>query len=226
VIIILLLSYSILPAQESGEIVLTTQPSGATVHLNGEYDLVANTPARLPIDIAGQYKAKITRPGCETWRGTLTFLPGGPNEIDIKLKTKTRFKSALRSMIIPGWGQMYYGNSLRGSMLTSAAILSAASIIVTDHIYGNKSRDYNSALADFNGAKSIEEKERLKIILNSRQKDAYDAETNRNIAIAIGIAGWAVNVVDALLFFPDNDVIYPTITSLGDGASITISARF
>jgi len=213
-------------AQDKGEISITTRPSGATVYLSGEFDLVANTPARLPMDVSGRYKAKITRPGYETWKGELTFIPGSTNEIEIKLKMKTRFKAALRSLFVPGWGQRYYGSPTRGSIITSAAMISAASIIIMDREYSNKKREYNIAYSDFTAASSIEEKNALKIILDEKQKHAYDAETNRNTAIAIGITVWAFNFIDALIFFPETDVFYPTVTSLGDGASITLSARF
>ena len=213
-------------AQDAGEIVITSRPPGATVYLNGEYDLVANTPARLPIDVSGRYKARVTRPGYETWKGELTFVPGSANEIDIRLKMKTRFRAALRSSLIPGWGQIYYGNSQRGTILMSAAIISAASIIYADRIYGDRSRDYSVALANFSAASSIEDKNRLKIILDASQRDAYDAETNRNMTIAIGAAAWALNVLDALVFFPESDIFYPTVTSLGDGLSVTFSAGF
>jgi len=215
-----------LMAQDAGEIVITSRPPGATVYLNGEYDLVANTPARLPIDVSGRYKARVTRPGYETWKGELTFVPGSANEIDIRLKMKTRFRAALRSSLIPGWGQIYYGNSQRGTILMSAAIISAASIIYADRIYGDRSRDYSVALANFSAASSIEDKNRLKIILDASQRDAYDAETNRNMTIAIGAAAWALNVLDALVFFPESDIFYPTVTSLGDGLSVTFSAGF
>ncbi|MEE9554450.1 MAG: DUF5683 domain-containing protein [candidate division Zixibacteria bacterium] len=215
-----------LAAQESAEIVITTKPSGATIYLSGEYDLVANTPARLPIDVSGRYKAKVTRPGYETWKGELTFVPGSANEVEIKLKMKTRFKAAFRSAFLPGWGQVYADNSSKGMLFISTAIISAGTIIYTDRLYGNKSRDYNVALADYNVASSIEDKIRLGAVLSEKQREAYDAETDRNIAIAIGIAGWGLNVLDALLFFPDTDIFYPTVTSLGDGASIAVTARF
>lgn len=213
-------------AQTKDEILITTKPPGATVYLDGDFELVANTPARLPADISGRYKAKITRPGYETWKGELTFVPGSPNQIEIRLTSKTRFKAFVRSFFIPGWGQRYSGNTTRGTLIMSASVVSAASIIVTDRIYSTKSKEYDVALADFNNASSIDEKNRLKLILNSKQRDAYDAETNRNAAIAIGIAGWAFNILDALVFFPESDVFYPTVTSLGDGVSITLTARF
>ena len=217
---------SIATAQQADEIIITTRPAGATVYLTGDYDLVANTPVRLPIDVAGRYKARITRPGYETWKGELTFVPGSANDFEIKLSMKTRFKAAFRSAFLPGWGQVYAGQQTKGMLFSSAAIIAASTILYTDRIYGNKSRDYNVALADFSAASSIEDKNRLKLILSEKQREAYDAETDRNMAIAIGAAGWALSVIDVLVFFPESDIFYPTVTSLGDGVSITLTAGF
>ncbi len=214
------------PGQEADEIVINTRPTGATVYLSGDYDLVANTPVRLPIDIAGRYKAKITRPGYETWKGDLTFVPGSANDFEIKLSMKTRYKAAFRSIFIPGWGQIYSDQPSKGMLFTASAVVSAATIFFTDRIYGDKSRDYSVALAEFNSASSIEDKNRLKVVVNEKQREAYDAETDRNMAVAVGIGVWALNIIDALVFYPENEIFYPTVTSLGDGASLTFTARF
>jgi len=213
-------------AQDSSEILISTRPPGATLYLYGAYDLVANTPARLPSDLSGRYRAKITRPGYEIWKGELTFVPGSINDIDIKLSRKTRIKASLRSLFIPGWGQMYSGNSLRGGLLTVGAVLSATGVYLTDRHYQKKRSDYDIALGEYYGAKSIEDRVRLKANLDEKQKTAYNAETDRRTAIAIGVAIWTFNVIDALVSFPETDVFYPTVTSLGDGAAISITARF
>lgn len=213
-------------AQDDGGISISTRPPGATVYLHGAYDLVANTPARLPSDLSGRYEAKVTRPGYEIWKGELTFVAGSVNDIDIKLSKKTRIKASLRSLFIPGWGQMYSGNSLRGSLFTAGVVVSAAAVYITDRRYQKKRSDYDIALSEYYAAESIEDRVRLKADLNEKQEAAYDAETDRRTAFAIGTAIWAFNIIDALIFFPEKDVFYPTVTSLGDGAAISFTARF
>ncbi len=223
---VLALSWSMSWAQDEGRILISTRPPGATLYLYGAHDLVANTPARLPSDLSGRYKAKITRPGYENWKGELTFVPGGLNDIDIKLSEKTRKKAALRSLFIPGWGQIYSGNSTRGSLFTIGVIVSATAVYLTDRQYQKKRSDYDIALGDYYAASSIEDRVHLKADLDEKQKTAYDAETDRRTAFAIGAALWALNVIDALVFFPEDDVFYPAVTSLGDGIAISITARF
>lgn len=220
------LLWSISGAQDNGEISVSTRPSGATLYLYGAHDLVANTPARFPSDLSGRYRAKITRPGYETWKGELTFVSGSVNDIEINLSKMTRMKASLRSLFIPGWGQKYSGNSLRGSFFTMGVVVSATAVYLTDRRYQEKRSDYDIALSDYQAAASIEDRVRFKTALNKKQKEAYDAETDRRTALAIGIAIWAFNVVDALVFFPERDVFYPAVTSLGDGVALSVTARF
>lgn len=213
-------------AQDDIGILISTRPPGATLYLYGAHDLVANAPARLPSELSGLYKVKITRPGYENWKGELTLVPGFSNEIDIKLSKKTRRKAMLRSLFIPGWGQMYSGNSLRGSVFTTGVIVSAAAAYLTDRRYQKKRSDYDIALGEYYDAQSIEDRVRLKANLNEKQKTAYDAETDRRTAFVIGAAIWAFNIIDALVFFPEKDVFYPAVTSMEDGVAISVTARF
>lgn len=212
--------------QEEMGITITTSPPGATVYLRGELDLVANTPASLPANITGRYKAEITRPGYETWKGDLTFVPGSSNNVAVELSKKTRMKAMLRSLVIPGWGQVYSGGKFRGYLITSSVIVTAGAIFYLDRSFDKKLNDYNKALAEYNSATAIEERIILKSCMDERQRDAYVAETDRNTALAVGVALWAYNVLDALLFFPESDAYFPGVKSFGDGAALTLNVNF
>lgn len=225
-LIFMILCFSSAFAQERSNITITTNPPGATVYLRGELDLVANTPANLPNTISGRYKAEVTRPGYETWKGDFTFVPGSPNNIAIRLSKKTRVKATLRSLIVPGWGQVYSGDKLRGYFITTGAVLSAAAIFHLDRRFDKKKDEFDIAQANYDNAMSIEEKIALKAISDEKQQDAYKAETDRNTALAVGAAFWAYNVLDAFLFFPEGNAYFPTVTSLGDGAALTYNIEF
>ncbi|UCC81036.1 MAG: PEGA domain-containing protein [Candidatus Zixiibacteriota bacterium] len=218
--------YGFALGQEDLSITITTSPPGATVYLRGELDLVANTPASLPANITGRYKAEITRPGYETWKGDFTFVPGNPNSVAIELSKKTRVKAMLRSIIIPGWGQVYSGEKIRGYLITSGVIATAGAIFYLDRSFDKKLNDFDKALAEYNSATAIEERIVFKSEVDKRQRDAYVAETDRNTALAVGAALWAYNILDALLFFPESDAYFPGVKSFGDGAALTFNVNF
>ena len=225
-IILLTLCFSSALAQDESRITITTSPPGATVYLRGELDLIANTPASLPSDVSGRYKTEITRPGYETWKGDLTFIPGSSNNIAIRLSKKTRAKAMLRSIIIPGWGQVYSGHKLRGYLITAGAIAAGAAVYHLDRRFDNKRADFDIARSNFYSATAIEDRMALKAISDEKQNKAYKAETDRNTVMAIGAAFWVYNILDALLFFPESDAYFPTVTSLGDGAALTFNIEF
>jgi hypothetical protein len=225
-LIFMIFCFSSAFAQEESKITITTNPSGATVYLRGEMDLVANTPASLPTTISGRYKAEVIRPGYETWKGDFTFVPGSPNNIAIKLSRKTRVKATFRSMIVPGWGQVYSGDKLRGYLITTGTVITAAAIFHFDRRFDKKKNDFDIAQSNYVNAMTIEEKIALKAISDEKQQDAYKAETDRNTALAVGAAFWAYNVLDAFLFFPDGNAYFPSLTSLGDGAALTYQIEF
>lgn len=224
--ILMILCFSSAFAQTESNITITTSPPGATVYLRGEMDLIANTPASLPATISGRYKAEVIRTGYETWKGDFTFVPGNPSNISIRLSRKTRIKATLRSMFIPGWGQVYSDNKLRGYLITTGAVATAAVIFHLDRRFDNKRNDFDIAQANYTNATTIEEKIALKAISDEKQQDAYRAETDRNTALAIGAAFWAYNVLDSFLFFPEGNAYFPSVTSLGDGVALTYHVEF
>jgi len=223
----LILVSSLAFAQDKESYLLNTNPTGATVYLKGDFELVAKTPANLPSTLTGLYKAKITRPGYESWKGELTFVPGNSNNVNIELKRKTRFKAGLRSLLIPGWGQIYSGNTVRGGLITLSAAVAAGGLYWLDKDYQDKRSDYDIASeAYYNSSSSIDEKNRLKSIMDKQQRRAYNAETDRRNAFYILAGVWTYNLLDAVIFFPDGDSYYPAVSAIDGGAGLTYTFRF
>ncbi|HVP37172.1 MAG TPA: DUF5683 domain-containing protein [Terriglobales bacterium] len=181
---------------------ITSVPSGATVFLEGEYSLNATTPATLPLNLKGRYKIRAFKEGYEGW-STSIWLDGiTPKLITITLSPKTRLKGALRSAIFPGWGQYYYGEKKKAFLFSFATLAAAAAFVVTDNDFSNKNDDYVSAKNDYNAATNVEDKYRLKQILDEKQRKAYDAENVRRATLILVGAAWGFNLLDAIVFFP------------------------
>jgi len=221
----LLCAFSLMPAvlsaqqadQNAQGYYLTTNPPGATVYLDGEYDLVTSTPARLPSNLSGRYKTKIVSPGYENWKGDLDFAPGTSRNVKINLSRKTPFKAGLRSLFIPGWGQRYSENSFRGGMYFAGTIVSALGLYLSDKSYQDKRADYDVAAQRYAEAQSITESIELKAVKDAAQRVAYKTENDRRTVFYIGVGVWTLNVLDAILFFPQNDVVIPTVSASKEG---------
>lgn len=227
IILWLTLAGSAALAQEKESILLNTNPTGATVYLKGDFELVAKTPANLPSTLSGRYNAKITRPGYESWKGELTFIPGSPNNINIELKRKTRFKAGIRSLLIPGWGQVYSGNAMRGGLITLSAAVAGGGLYFLDKEYQDKRSEYDIAAETYyNSVSSIDEKNRLKAVMDKQQRRAYNAETDRRNAFYLLAGIWTYNLLDAVIFFPDGDSYFPAVSAIDGGASLTYTFGF
>ncbi len=123
--------------------------------------------------------------------------------IDFKLKPKTRVKAALRSIVIPGWGQRYYGAKTKGNVMFIGALVGGATAGIMHLRFDNKRDDYLNFLKRYENERSVPEKYLMLAELYDRQQDAYDAEQQRNIVGAIAAGIWVYSVLDAMLFFPD-----------------------
>ncbi|MDH4222837.1 MAG: PEGA domain-containing protein [candidate division Zixibacteria bacterium] len=183
-------------------LVITSIPSGATVFLEGEYNLVATTPATLPHNLIGRYRIKALKDGYENWKTNMWLDGTTANRISITLVPKTRFKGALRSVLIPGWGQFYYGEKKKAFLFSLSALGAAMAYAIADADFSDKNDAYVKVKNDYNAARSIEEVNRLKQLLDEKQREAYDAENIRRATIGLAIAVWGFNLMDALVFFP------------------------
>jgi len=211
---------------------VNTNPSGARVILDGELIINGLSPIGFPGELQGKYKLTIREDGYETYRQSLYLFPYKSTELTFSLVPKTRFKAAWRSMIIPGWGQMYSGRKGKGIFFTVLAAGAAGYYFITDDDFSEKLNDYNQINFRYNSAETEAEKASLYSLLGSAKQKAYDAENKRVIALGGMIGIWGLNLIDALFFFPreKGNVAVNSLTIKPDsdhgGAQIVFSHRF
>jgi hypothetical protein len=208
IILVFLLFQPAFPQEEKKEseagLVITSVPSGVTVFLEGEYSLVATTPATLPLSLKGRYRVKAFKEGYEGWSANIWLEGYTSKTLSITLVPKTRFKGALRSAFIPGWGQYYYGEKKKAFLFSLSALGTAIAYVIADADFSDKNDAYISAKNDYNAAISAEEKYRLKQILDQKQREAYDSENIRRTTQILLGATWGFSFMDALIFFPSS----------------------
>lgn len=192
-----------LMGQSGGTLEVTSDPAGTVVNLEGEFKLAGVTPTVFSQPLHGSYKLIAKREGYETYRTRITLTGGAPVSVNIQLAPKTRFKAFIRSMVIPGWGQFYAGEKTRGTLFGLATIGSGIVTLVSQLDYQDKREAYDDFLAEFVEERSIERKMQMESMLDQIRKEAYDAETKRNITLGVLAAVWVYNLFDAVIFFPD-----------------------
>ncbi|MBD3232878.1 MAG: PEGA domain-containing protein [candidate division Zixibacteria bacterium] len=189
-------------SSKNGNLRIISTPRNVAVTLDGENRISTVAPCLLRSSISGYHKVKASKPGYENWESRILIQPDQESVLNIELKPKTRFKSMIRSTIIPGWGQFYSGRKLKGAILGIATVGCAAVTLAVLEDYNNKDHDYRVARGIFLNAGSVERKEELLPTLNDRREEAYDAETALRTLTIITAGLWAYNIIDSALFFP------------------------
>ena len=216
---ILLIAVPAIAQDDVGNLTVVSSPVGTAITLEGEYQLAGVTPVTFNQKIVGAYRLTALRDGYEKYETTIILAGDEPFQIDFDMVPKTPFKAAFRSLVVPGWGQMYTKQKLRGVLYTSATFISLISLLIADQDFRDKRDTYNEVRDLYQSTRSIDEKRIIKERLDTHRKEAYDAETVRQIAFGVTAFVWAFNVLDAIVFFPDrrHAVGGPTSITLDTG---------
>jgi hypothetical protein len=190
-------------SQTSPVVSITSKPSGATVVLSGDYTVAGVTPTTFSQSLLGLYRIAAHHEGYETYHSTVVFSGSEAVALDIKMVPKTRLRAAMRSLVVPGWGQRYADNKGKGALLTIGTLATATVAGIMHLRYDSRRDDYDDFNATYQKTRSVEEREQMLAKLYALQKDAYNAERDRNVVAAVLAGIWAYNVLDAILFFPD-----------------------
>lgn len=186
-----------------GSLKVGSNPVGAQVSVEGAVKVSGVTPTHFQHLLIGQYKLNIKKAGYENYSSTVFLTPDKEQNISVSLTPKTRFKSFARSLFIPGWGQRYTDQRKKGFLFTTLTVAAVTAYFITDADFDDKYDAYNKKLREYDNTTSSEQRRLLYDDLIQAQNDAYDAENYRRVAIGSAIGVWALNVIDALFFFPD-----------------------
>jgi hypothetical protein len=189
----------------SGLTVITTPP-GAEVALKGEASISGLSPITFTYSLIGEYSLTVKKYGYEGYKTRLMLDPARPQQISVELAPKTGFKAALRSMIIPGWGQRYTDRRTKGFVFSVLFFGAGLTLLDSENKFQDREDAYLARLSEYDAAlargASIDELTRYHAALVDAQQRAYDAEDNRRIAAGVVAGIWGLNVLDALLFAP------------------------
>ena len=220
----------------SGGLTVVTTPPGAQVTLDGEADLSGISPITFTYPAIGEYKLRISKRGYEGYATRILLDPSKPQQVAVELSPKTAAKAALRSALIPGWGQRYTERKGKGFLFSTLFIGAGVTLVATHMEFTDRRDDYYARLADYdravNHGASYDELSSLHADLAQAQDRAYDAESHRKIATVVTIGVWGLNVIDALLSSPGERATFSikgltVAPSSGDGSvGVTLSRAF
>lgn len=179
---------------------IQSSPLGATVQLSGLYSIVGRTPFLIPYPLEGRYKIKATKEGYESETSHINFFGNSESSIFIKLKPRTRIKAAMRSLVFPGWGQLYSGDKVRGAILGAASIGLIGWTLFAHNDYNTSQNALDRAVENLSPDspnRNFDSFENMQNKLAAAQDD-FDF---RKTMLLITASFWAYNLIDSLIFF-------------------------
>lgn len=181
-------------------LIVISDPPGATVLLQGAYEMIGTTPWTLTRNVSGVYQVEVRRPGYETWRSEVVVGTGAT--LSVQLSKKTRLRAFARSLIIPGWGQSYAGNRGKGHFFFFSELIALGGTIALHELYENEVDDFDDAAERYRSATKVEEIPALRAKMNARARDADRAYDRRQGALAVAAGIYALSALDALVLSP------------------------
>jgi hypothetical protein len=215
---------------------VSSDPTGALVKLEGDATVTGVTPAIFRYPFTGDYRVTIKQSGYEAFRTDVSLEPGRMTVLNATLTPKARAKAMLRSLVIPGWGQLYAEKKAKGLVFLALSLGASAAYLVADHNFDIKFDRFERRLTAYDSlsAQSVPYSElaAMSALLADAQEEAYDSEDVRRLTIGAVVAVWGLNVLDALLTSPGRgepltvEGLTLTPNAAGQSVGLTLSHRF
>ncbi len=108
----------------------------------------------------------------------------------------------VRSLLVPGWGQISSGRQGIGYALLAGQVITLGASLLTISSYNSAVDDYEAALDRFNSASSFPEMRTAWQDVQTTWDDISSASSTRDIAIVAAVLVYGANVVDAVIANP------------------------
>ena len=178
----------------------------------------------LPI---GQYKIELKKSGYEITSPRIINIQKD-QEIDLSMfqfTPKSSVKAGLKSMMLPGLGQIYSEKYFRGSFIILTEVCALGTGVYFYLQYNEQNTNYNSKFTQYNQASSIAEKNALKLELNDIQNDMSTSKFNRVAGFIVFVSVYAFNILDSFLWGGNRKVNLNTSIK-SDDIYFNLSYRF
>ena len=189
-------------AQVQGGVVVTSAPPGAVVELVGQHVFHGVTPWRLDRGLAGTYEVRAYKAGYEEWDGYVLLSAARSDSIFIRLTRKTPLGAGLRSAIVPGWGQYYTGQGVKGTMFLAAEAAALSVVLWANEKRDDAQSDYTEARLEYLAADQVDEMDRKFLKMKTAFDELHRWHEKRKQWSYAAAAIWLANVLDATILFP------------------------
>jgi hypothetical protein len=139
-------------AQNTGSLTLMSRPSGASFKLEGDVVVVGRTPMTFDRGLAGHFKLTGFEVGYQNWSRSLQLDGVSADTVWFTLQEKSGVMAGVRSLLLPGWGQLYDEHRGRAIVFLVGELAAGAGVGVAEWRYRDRRDDLDAAVAAYQAA--------------------------------------------------------------------------
>jgi hypothetical protein len=196
-------------AQDKKVVIIKSDPPGAMLYFKGENSFIGVTPFKVKPSLLGSYKITAVKQGYEKINVEYYFKGTESGTLRLGLIPKTRFKAGIRSLVFPGWGQMYSERKKFGLFVSLLQAGTGIFALIAHQDYNKAYDQYQNAWDDYKANEKYSDlRSEKRDILEAKYNKAEDAFNKRQTWLYISTGLWLYNFLDSIFFFPsfDNEI--------------------
>ena len=143
-------------------------------------------------------------------RKLLVRRAGGSPAVAAGPKYKTRGGATIRSLFLPGFGQIYGGRKIMGFGILVAESALIGMAVKSNSDYISAETIYNTKLSEYQSATEPDKISLLKIDVNTARSDMTSASDQLVMFSAAAGGLWLLNTLHALIVAPKDDMVHKT----------------
>ena len=120
-------------------------------------------------------------------------------------KSKTRFGAIARSMVVPGWGQMYSDRSLMGWAFLGAEVAVGALAYASYSNYQTHYDSFDQSYLQYNQSPDPLEKQNFKLDAQSNHQSMVDANDQMTLMLYAAGGIYVINILHAAILGPKSE---------------------
>lgn len=199
-------------------------PAGSQVSIDGKKKGV------LPVDRVslpyGYHNLKVSRAGFHAYEEAILLSKPDIHTITVNLEPKNRLLSSIYSSVLPGSGQIYAGQMLKGVIIGVGTVGSlAATFYLKDQYKQNKEQYFDDKEIYEMNIDRDKMDQYYGTMIDSYDKMESSYNTMR-ITAGITVAVWVYNIIDSYIFFPDQSGVRLGGMSNNNISSLSITLKF
>jgi TolB-like protein len=170
-------------------------PAGVPVSANN--DTIGILPLQNVPLLPGAYAIVIKQPGYNIFEETILLEYGVPNELQVNLIQKTRFKASQYSLVFPGFGQIYAENHKRGWAFIIGTIATSYLCFNSYSEFWDEKDILDAYHAEYMAAMDYETLEVTKTIYLDQLSVVQSLQRKTNLYGTVLGVSWTFNIADA-----------------------------